>query len=169
MPHPLIDQLHFARSEFARCLAGVSDEEAARRVGPMNCLSWFIGHMANHEYGFWVYLPQGTTTPPEPLDLGGWGNPGGTPPLETVWAAWLERTAAADRFLDRLTTADLDRFFVHDGQQVPESTGTLLYRTIYHYWFHTGEAHGVRQALGHTGLPDFVGDMNQARYRPEGS
>ena len=29
MAHPLVDQLRFARSEFRRCLEGVSDEDAA--------------------------------------------------------------------------------------------------------------------------------------------
>jgi hypothetical protein len=40
-------------------------------------------------------------------------------------------------------------------------------RNIYHYWFHTGEAHAVRQMLGHTDLPQFVGGMESAAYRPE--
>jgi hypothetical protein len=43
----------------------------------------------------------------------------------------------------------------------------MLMRTIYHYWFHTGEAAGVRQLLGHHDLPEFVGDMEAATYRPE--
>ena len=38
--HLLVDQLRFARSEFARSLTGVSDEDARHRLGPMNCLSW---------------------------------------------------------------------------------------------------------------------------------
>ncbi len=37
----------------------------------------------------------------------------------------------------------------------------------YHYWFHLGEAHAVRQMLGHKDLPQFVGDMSQAHYRSE--
>jgi hypothetical protein len=49
---------------------------------------------------------------------------------------------------------------------VPESIGTLLYRNLYHYWFHTGEAHAIRQMLGHRDLPQFVGDMSKALYRP---
>lgn len=44
----------------------------------------------------------------------------------------------------------------------------LLLRATYHYWYHNGENMGVRQALGHTGLPDFVGDIDgKAPYRPE--
>jgi hypothetical protein len=40
-------------------------------------------------------------------------------------------------------------------------------RNIYHYWYHTGEAAAVRQMLGHSDLPQFVGDINQVAYRPE--
>lgn len=42
-----------------------------------------------------------------------------------------------------------------------------ILRNIYHYWFHLGEAHAIRQLLGHTDLPQFVGDMSEALYRPE--
>jgi hypothetical protein len=43
----------------------------------------------------------------------------------------------------------------------------MLMRNLYHYWFHIGEAHAIRQILGHTQLPDFVGDMAAAIYLPE--
>jgi hypothetical protein len=36
MPHPLVSQLRFARSEFVRCLEGVSDEDARHRIMPKN-------------------------------------------------------------------------------------------------------------------------------------
>jgi hypothetical protein len=42
----------------------------------------------------------------------------------------------------------------------------MLLRNIYHYWFHTGEAHAARQQLGHTELAQFVGGMETAVYRP---
>ncbi len=37
----------------------------------------------------------------------------------------------------------------------------------YHYWFHIGKAHAIRQQLGHTDLPQFVGDMSKVLYRVE--
>jgi hypothetical protein len=44
----------------------------------------------------------------------------------------------------------------------------LLLRTIYHYWYHTGENMGIRQGLGHTNLPEFVGDIDaEAPYVAE--
>ena len=49
MTHPLVDQLRFARSEFVRSLAGVGDDDARRRLLPMNCLSWMLGHLADQE------------------------------------------------------------------------------------------------------------------------
>jgi len=54
-----------------------------------------------------------------------------------------------------------------DDKQSRESIGTMLYRNIYHYWFHAGEAHAVRQVLGHKNLSAFVGDMSEANYSPE--
>ena len=45
-----------------------------------------------------------------------------------------------------------------------EDIGTTLLRNIYHYWFHTGEAHAIRQQLGHRDLPEFVGDMSRVLY-----
>ncbi|MEP7293389.1 MAG: DinB family protein, partial [Chloroflexota bacterium] len=54
MPHPLIEQLRFTRSEFQRALAGVTDEDARRRFMPMNSISWIIGHLANQEQRYWL-------------------------------------------------------------------------------------------------------------------
>jgi len=47
MTHPLVTQLRFARSEFVRCLETVPPEDALRRLLPMNCLSWIVGHLAS--------------------------------------------------------------------------------------------------------------------------
>jgi hypothetical protein len=44
MPYPLVEQLRFVRSEFRRALAGLSDEDARRRLLPMNCISQLLGH-----------------------------------------------------------------------------------------------------------------------------
>ena len=65
MPHPLVIQLRFARSELVRCLEGVSDEDARRRIQPMNCISWIIGHLADQENRYWVLNAQGKTLAPE--------------------------------------------------------------------------------------------------------
>jgi uncharacterized damage-inducible protein DinB len=151
-----------------RCLEGVSALDACRRVEPMNCLSWMVGHLANQEHRYWVVFAQGQNLAPALNDLVGFGRPASTPPFEEMWATWRLVTRAADQFLLTVTLAQLQTHFQRDGKPVPESTGTLLMRNIYHYWFHTGEAHAVRQILGHKNLPDFVGDMSAAFYHPEG-
>jgi hypothetical protein len=35
-----------ARSEFIRGIRGVADDDARRRIGPMNSISWNVGHLA---------------------------------------------------------------------------------------------------------------------------
>ena len=56
-------------------------------------------------------------------------------------------TAAADAFLDTITQ---DMLLTHldnrEGGQSRENVGTMLHRNIYHYWFHTGEAHAALDA-----------------------
>jgi uncharacterized damage-inducible protein DinB len=84
-----------------------------------------------------------------------------------MWSAWRKVTAAADEYLDTLTPDLMPVYLLRDGKPVDETVGTLLMRNIYHYWYHTGEAAAVRQMLGHTNLPEFVGDINVAPYRPE--
>jgi len=165
--HPLVAQLRFARSEFQRCLDGVSAEDAIRRLEPMNCISWIVGHLANQEHRYWVIWAQGENLAPELQALVGYGQPASTPPLDEMWETWHTVTRAADRFLDTLTTERLQTYLEWKGKPVQESIGTLLYRNIYHYWFHTGEAHAIRQMLGHGELPQFVGDMSSAAYTTE--
>jgi hypothetical protein len=167
MTIPLVTQLRFARSEFSRCLDGVSEEDAIRRIDPMNCISWFIGHLATQENFYWVYMGQGTRIQPDLNELVGHGKAGSTPPLKDMWLAWQEITQVADVYLDRLSLDMLESHIDFDDKQSWESIGTMLYRNIYHYWFHAGEAHAVRQALGHKNLSDFVGDMSEANYSPE--
>ncbi len=165
--HPLITQLRFTRSEFVRCLEGVSDEDARRHLELMNCISWTIGHLAAQENKLWVLWAQGQELAPDLQERVGYGQPPSTPPLDEMWSIWHTVTRTADKFLDTLTTEKLQDYLKWQGKPVRESIGTLLYRNIYHYWYHLGEAHAIRQMLGHTDLPQFVGDMSEALYRPE--
>ncbi|HEY65064.1 MAG TPA: DUF664 domain-containing protein [Caldilineae bacterium] len=167
MPHLLVTQLRFARSELLRCLEGLSDEDACRRLGPMNCISWIIGHLANQEHAYWVQMAQGRELAPGLHERVGPGRPPSTPPLDEMWAIWHQVTRAADEYLDTLTPERMQGYLEWEGQPRPENIGTMLLRNIYHYWFHIGEAHAIRQQLGHTNLPEFVGDMSRAAYQPE--
>ena len=165
--HLLVAQLRFSRSEFVRGLEGVTKEQATRRLMPMNCISWMVGHLANQEHRYWVILAQQKNIVPDLYNLVGYGKPASTPPLAEMWVAWRKVTAVADEYLDTLTPEIMQEYLLRDGKPVDESVGTLLMRNIYHYRYHTGEAAAVRQMLGHTNLPEFVGDINVAAYRPE--
>ena len=79
MPHLLVAQLRFARSELVRCLDGISVEDAVRRLSPMNdigamnCISWIVGHLAYQESAYWVEVAQGQQIAPGLRDLVGLG------------------------------------------------------------------------------------------------
>ncbi len=165
--HPLVVQLRFTRSEFLRCLEGLSEEDARRRLEPMNCISWMVGHLANQESSYWIFRAQGRSLHAELRELVGTGRPASTPSLAEMRAAWEEITAAADEYLDTLTPDVLETFLEYNGKVHPENVGTMLYRNIYHYWYHTGEASAVRQMLGHQGLAQFVGNIGETPYRKE--
>ena len=167
MPHPLVLQLRYARSEFQRGLVGITDAEARRRFLPMNCISWNIGHLAWPEQRYWLTRGQGQTPVPQLNESCAYGAPASTPALDEAWDAWRTITEAADPWLDTLTTERLQETLVR-VQSVDVLFGSLLQRTIYHYWYHTGENMAIRQQLGHRDLPDFVGNIDgEAPYRPE--
>jgi hypothetical protein len=165
MTHPLVTQLRFARSELVRGLEGLTPEEAIHRFEPMNCISWMIGHLANQEHFYWVLAGQGIRLAPELNDLVGNGKPASTPPLNEMWAVWKEVTVSADNYLESLTNEMLPTFITFNDKQLGENIGTMLQRNLYHYWFHIGEAMAVRQNLGHTNLPQFVGSFGNAVYK----
>lgn len=165
MPRPLVAQLRFTRSEFVRCLEGVSEEDGRRRLAPTNCISWIIGHLAHQENAYWVLQAQDQVLAPDLHKLVGWGYPASTPSLEEMWDVWRSITSATDKYLDTLTPELVQTHLQWQGRPLPESIGTMLLRSIYHCWFHTGEAHAIRQMLGHLSLPQFVGDMSKALYR----
>jgi hypothetical protein len=168
MPHPLVLQLRFTRSEFKRGLDGLTDEDARRRVLPMNCLSWNIGHLAWQEQRYWLYRAQGKVLLPDVNKLFAYGAPACTPSLDEAWAAWQTITEAADPWLDAVTTEKLQEQVLIDGKPSTILFGSLLERMIYHYWYHNGENQAIRQLLGHSGLGEFVGDIDgEAPYRPE--
>ena len=168
MAHPLVEQLRFARSEFRRGLEGITDEEARQRFQPMNSISWNVGHLAWQEQRYWLYRAQGQMLLPDVNERFASGGTASTPSLDEVWTAWRSISEAADPWLDAVTTETLKAHVSIDGKPTEYIFGSLLQRTIYHYWYHTGENAAIRQNLGHTALPDFVGDIDtEAPYRPE--
>src|SRR5262245_6841825 len=107
MAHPLVDQLRFTRSEWLRALDGVTEEDACKRLLPMNSIGWIVGHLAWQEQRYWLTFSQGQTPVPELNEVVGYGRPASTPSLEEMLAAWRAITAAADPWLDQVTTARL--------------------------------------------------------------
>ena len=168
MTHPLVLQLRFTRSEFKRALAGVSDEDARKRILPMNCISWNVGHLAWQEQRYFLYRGLGKMLLPEVNTLFAYGAPACTPALDEAWSNWNAITAAADPWLDELTSEKLAQPYMVNGKPGPTTYGSLMLRTIYHYWYHTGENMAIRQMLGHKDMPEFVGNIDdEAPYRPE--
>ncbi len=77
-----------------------------------------------------------------------------------AWKGWERKTRTAD-----LTPSRSCRV---EGSEFVTSMGNLMQRVIYHYWYHNGENQAIRQALGHGGLPDFVGDRDRMALNRSG-
>jgi hypothetical protein len=168
MNHPLADQLRFTRHEWLRGLDGVTEEEGARHFAAMNCISWTVGHLAWHEQRTFLQRPQGKVIFPQLNELFAYGAPMNTPSLKEMLEIWHVVSETANPYLDTLTTATLQTELLLNGQPVGQSIGSALRRITYHYWYHIGEIQAIRQMLGHTNLPEYVGNIEtEAPYRPE--
>jgi uncharacterized damage-inducible protein DinB len=166
MSHPLVAQLRFTRSEFWRAVKGVDEADAQKRFMPMNCISWNVGHLAWQEQRYFLVYGQGRLLLPEINTGFSYGAPASTPSLKDMLKAWKTITQAADAWLDTLTSAKLLENVISKGKPIKYTYGNLLQRVIYHYWYHLGENMAIRQHLGHSPLPQFVGNIDdKAPYR----
>lgn len=166
MPHPVVEQLRFTRTEWLRALRGTPEEDGLRRLEPMNSIGWIVGHLGWQEQRY--FLTRGQQRTPLPIldEVASSGGPATTPPLREMLAAWRKVTREADPWLDTLTTATLVDALAPPG--AARSVGDAIRRVTYHYWFHIGEILAIRQMLGHPKLPEFVGDIERrASYRAE--
>lgn len=168
MPHSLVDQFRFTRKEWLRGLEGVSEEDGGCHFGPMNCISWTVGHLAWHEQRTWLTRSQNKILFPKLNELFAYGAEMNTPSFKEMLETWHTVTKAADPFLDTLTTETLQNDLLLNGEPVGQTIGSALRRVTYHYWYHIGEIQAIRQMLGHKDLPEYVGDIEiEAPYRPE--
>jgi hypothetical protein len=168
MSHPLVDQLRFTRREWLRGLEGVSEADGAQHFGPMNCISWTVGHLAWHEQRYWLERSQGKILFPVLNELFAYGAPMNTPSLQEMLGIWHQVTQAADPCLDTLITERFQEELLVNGKAVGQTVGSAMRRITYHYWYHIGEIQAIRQMLGHANLPEYVGDIEiEAPYRPE--
>lgn len=163
MAHPVVDQLRFARAEWRRGLRGVPEADGARRLEPMNSISWIVAHMAWHEQRYWLTRLAGNTPAPDLNEIAASGGPPTTPSLRAMLRRWNLVTRAADPILDALDEAAMVDTLLGSP---PRRIGDAVLRVTYHYWFHTGEILAIRQLLNHPRRPEFVGDIDtQAPYR----
>jgi len=168
MPHPLIDQFRFTRSEWLRGLEGVSEEDGAHHFGQMNCISRTVGHLAWHEQRTWLTRAQNKILFPKLNELFAYGAAMNTPSFSEMFETWNTVTKTADPFLDTLMTETLQNDLLLNGEPVGQSIGSALRRITYHYWYHIGEIQAIRQMLGHKDLPEYVGNIEtEAPYQPE--
>ena len=167
MTIPQVTQLRFARKKWLEGLDGLSAEDGESRIQPMNSISWMVGHLAQHEQFCWQEAVRGDVQYPQ-LQQFRSGQPASTPNLTEVMTMWQHVVDTSENHLDQLTVADLRIIPKIDGKPYREPLGSMFNRLIYHYWYHLGEMQAVRQLLGHTGLPGFVGRMDSAFwYAPE--
>ena len=168
MTHPLVDQFRFTRSEFLRGLDGVTEEDGARHFGQMNCISWIVGHLAWHEQRTFLTRPQNMILFPKLNDVFSSGAPMSTPSLKEMLETRQAVAKAADPYLDSLTIEILLTDLLLNGESVGQTRGDAMRRITYHYLFHLGEVLAIRQMIGGTNLPEYVGNIEtEAPYRPE--
>lgn len=168
MIHPMVAQLFFTRNDFERGLEGVIEQDAVKHIGPMNCISWIVGHMAWHEQKYWLELAQRKIPHQELVARFSYGAPKSSPTLDEVIKSWRAVTRETRPWLEKLTTAGLQTDLLRHGKSVGQSYGSAMHRLIYHYWYHIGEVLAIRQLLGQRDLPEFVGELEEnAPYRSE--
>ena len=168
MTHPLVDQFRFTRSEWLRGLEGVTEEDGARHFGQMNCISWIVGHLAWHEQRTFLQRPQNIILFPNLNEVFAYGAPMSTPLFNEMLETWQAVSKAADPYLDSLTIEILLTDLLLNGESVGQTRGDALRRITYHYWFHIVEILAIRQMIGGTNLPEYVGNIEtEAPYRPE--
>jgi hypothetical protein len=151
-----------------RGLRGVTEEAAARHFGPMNSISWIVGHLTWQEQRYLLHRPQGIMLREDIQTEFAFGAPMSTPSLKEMLAAWRRITKAAEPFLDQLTTKKLLVDLPLNGKKSGQTQGSAIRRLTYHYWYHIGEIQAIRQQLRERNLPVYVGAIEaKAPYRPE--
>jgi len=145
--HRLVQLQQLTRKEFERILQGLTDEDARKRIEPMNCISWIVGHVSNQQHLFFADWPRGKEIDPRYKEFG-YGSLASQPPLDEVMTLWRASCDEADGWLQAATEDSLEKKSPLTSPEV-ENGGTLLVRNIFHTWYHTGEISSIRQILGH--------------------
>jgi hypothetical protein len=158
--HTLVQMLYLARKEFERNLTGLSDEDARKRIEPMNCISWIIGHVACQHQAYFVDWPQDRITDSRYWPYATGASPS-QPPLDDAMMLWRDACRDSEPWLQAATNENLQGICSNPLAE-GESWGTLIVRCIFHTWCHLGEISSIRQILGHK-PPQFV-NMHEWAY-----
>ena len=161
--HPLVSQFIFACDEFDRTLAGLTHEDANKRLSPSNSIAWMIAHVTSHLHFVFLQAGQGENRFPELRQIV--KAPDEATDLADLLSMWRDIRHTAAEFLKDATPEMLDSHFQWNGKDMPESVGTSILRINNHVWYHNGEIQVIRQQLGHTDLPQFVGDLSGVLYQ----
>jgi hypothetical protein len=151
--HTLVDMLYLSRREFERNLVDLKDEDARKRIEPMNCISWIIAHVACQHRAYFVDWPEGKSIDPRYAPYG-YGSPPSQPPLDQAMKLWRDAVDESKAWLEAATDESLKEI-CQNSLANGENWGALLVRCIFHTWCHLGEISSVRQVLGHK-PPQFV-------------
>ncbi len=157
MTHFIVTQIQFAKESWLTGLKDISPEDAVKRLGDANCISWMVGHLAQFDQMAWL------DTKVVNLDAWAWGQPASTPDLEEMLAAWHAVNTEVNHVLNAFTEADLQQ----PSRFPEESRATMLQRQTWHYWYHLGEMQGIRQMLGHKNQPQYVGRILPTVHYPK--
>jgi len=153
----ILNQLRFARSEFQRGFEGVSDEDSRRRFMPINSIAWIVGHLAWHEQHYWLKRAQGIIPFPRLEEVAAIGKPPADVLLNEMADLWQAAINASEDYLVKLSKEDMEKRLIVNGKELSANIGTMFMRITYHYFYHVGEMQAVRQLLGHSDLPSYIG------------
>ncbi len=143
-----------AWNDLDRATAGLSSDDAERRIGAASPISWSVAHCAQQLDSFVNARFQGHDRHPfVGRDSFRFGAPGAPTGWEQVQAAAAEVRDTARPYLQALTEADLARRMPYDGSLTAlRETGISvrygLIRIALHHYFHIGEIASARNAIG---------------------
>ncbi len=157
MTHFLVSQLKFAKQSWLRGLEGLSAADAEQRLANNNSISWMVAHLAQFDQMAWLDAPVNTA-----VEACRWGQPASIPDYAEMRAAWDAINAVVEPKLATFTDAEI----FGPSRHPSENAAMVLQRQTWHYWFHLGEMSSIRQSLGHTGLPQYIGRIDPEAYFP---
>ncbi len=148
---PVVEQLKLNAWLFERALAGLTDEEAARRhLERGNTIQWIAGHLTVSRYS----IASLAGLPDEPPFGGAFargaplGEPASYPPLSAILEQWRTVGNRVAERLPALTDADLDALA---PVRLPIGDRTILGGFAFlalHETYHVGQLGYLRRLLG---------------------